>query len=259
MKDLSNENVIHVKKDGIQYLQFRKLLEYKDKITHCYTLKDFDLKNKSKDSNDYKKICKELNINNENIIHPKQTHTNIVKVVNENNTSSDFIEVDGLITNQKNKILSLVFADCTSLFLYDPTKNVIGNIHSGWKGTVQKIGKIAIQKMQTEYNCNPPDIICCIGPTIRKCHFEVEDDVKDIFMNNFNDESIIQKTEIKDGKQKYHIDTVKANVNMLKECGLKEENIIDSGICTVCNNDLLHSYRIGKDKAGRNAAIIGLV
>ena len=67
MKDLSNENVIHVKKDGIQYLQFRKLLDYKDKITHCYTLKDFDLKNKSKDSDDYKKICKELNINNENI------------------------------------------------------------------------------------------------------------------------------------------------------------------------------------------------
>lgn len=259
MKDLSNENVIHVKKDGIQYLQFRKLLEYKDKITHCYTLKDFDLKNKSKDSNDYKKICKELNINNENIIHPKQTHTNIVKVVNENNTSSDFIEVDGLITNQKNKILSLVFADCTSLFLYDPTKNVIGNIHSGWKGTVQKIGKIAIQKMQTEYNCNPQDIICCIGPTIRKCHFEVEDDVKDIFMKSFNDESIIQKTEIKDGKQKYHIDAVKANVNMLKKCGLKKENIIDSGICTVCNNDLLHSYRTEKDKAGRNAAIIGLV
>ena len=258
MKDLSNENVIHVKKDGIQYLQFRKLLDYKDKITHCYTLKDFDLKNKSKDSDDYKKICKELNINNENIIYPKQTHTNIVKVVNENNKSSDFIEVDGLITNQKNKILSLVFADCTSLFLYDPTKNVIGNIHSGWKGTVQKIGKIAIQKMQAEYNCNPQDIICCIGPTIRKCHFEVDDDVKDIFMKNFNDESIIQKTEIKNGKQKYKIDAVKANVNMLKECGLKEENIIDSGICTVCNNDLLHSYRIEKDKAGRNAAIMEL-
>ena len=45
---------------------------------------------------------------------------------------------------------------------------------------------------------------------------------------------------------------------MLKECGLKEENIIDSGICTVCNNDLLHSYRTEKDKAGRNAAIMEL-
>lgn len=259
MKDLSNENVIHVKKDGIQYLQFKRLLEYKDKITHCYTLKDLDFKNKTKNSDDFKKICNELNINNDNVVHPEQTHTNIVEVVNENNISSDFIEVDGLITSQKNKVLSLVFADCTSLFLYDPIKNVIGDIHSGWKGTVKKIGKMAIQKMQTEFSCNPQDIICCIGPTIKKCHFEVEDDVKDIFMKSFNDESIIEKTDIKDGKQKYYIDAVKANINMLKECGLREENIIDSGICTVCNNDLLHSYRSQKNHAGRNSAIIALI
>jgi hypothetical protein len=259
MKDLSNENVVHVKKDGIQYLQFKRLLKYEDKIKHCYTLKDLDFRNKSKEDDDYKKICKELNINNENVVHPKQTHTNIVKVVNENSTSSDFVEVDGLITNKKNKILSLVFADCTSLFLYDPTKNVIGNIHSGWRGTVQKIGKIAVEKMEAEYGCNPQDIICCIGPTIRKCHFEVEDDTKDMFMKSFNDESIIEKTEIIGGKQKYHIDAVKANINMLKQCGLKEENIIDSGICTVCNSDILHSYRAEKDKSGRNSAIMCII
>ena len=26
MRDLSNENIVHVKKDGIEYLQFRNLL-----------------------------------------------------------------------------------------------------------------------------------------------------------------------------------------------------------------------------------------
>ncbi|MBO5349272.1 MAG: peptidoglycan editing factor PgeF [Clostridia bacterium] len=257
MKDLSNENIIHIKKEGIQYLQFKRLLEYKDKIQHCYTLKDIDVKNKSKESEDYKKICNALNLNNENIVHPKQTHTDIVKNVNESNTSADFIEVDGLITNKQNKILSLVFADCTPLFLYDPAKNVIGNIHSGWRGTVQKIAKKAMQKMNSEYGCNPQDIICCIGPTIRKCHFKVDDDVKDIFMQAFNDESIIEKGEVIEGKQKYYIDAVQANINMLKECGLKEENIIDSGICTVCNCEIMHSYRAEKEQSGRNAAIMG--
>lgn len=259
MKDLSNESVIHVIKDGIEFLQFRRLLEYKDKIQHCYTLKKLNIKNASKESDDYKKICNALNLDNENIVHPKQTHTNIVEVVNENNSSSDFIEVDGLITNQKNKTLSLAFADCTSIFLYDPIKNVIGDIHSGWKGTVQKIGEVAVKKMISEYGCNPEDIIACIGPTIRKCHFEVEDDVKDIFMKSFNDESIIKKDVIKDGKQKYYIDSVTANINMLKKCGLKEENIIDSGICTVCNSDILHSYRTEKNESGRNGAIISLI
>ena len=36
MRDLSNENIVHVKKDGIEYLQFRKLLEYGDIIKHAY-------------------------------------------------------------------------------------------------------------------------------------------------------------------------------------------------------------------------------
>lgn len=113
--------------------------------------------------------------------------------------------------------------------------------------------------MQEEYNCNPEDIICCIGPTIRQCHFQVEEDVKDLFMQAFNDESIIKVGKVVDGKQKYYIDAVKANINMMKSCGLKEENIIDSGICTVCNSDILHSYRTEKQNAGRNAAIMCLI
>lgn len=259
MKDLSNENVIHIYKNGIQYLQFKKLLKYDNKIKHCYTLKDFSFKGKSKEDEDYKKICKELNLNWKNIVHPKQTHTNIVKCVKMNDDSSNFIGVDGLITNEKNKILSLVFADCTSFFLYDPVKNVIGDIHSGWRGTVKKIGQVAIEKMKEEYGCKPENIICCIGPTIRQCHFEVEDDVKELFLQAFNDDSIIKKGEIVNGKQKYFIDAVKANINMFKKCGLKEENIVDSGICTVCNNEILHSYRSEKENSGRNAAIISII
>lgn len=38
MKDLSNENVIHIAKDGVQYLQFRRLLEYSDILVHAYSL-----------------------------------------------------------------------------------------------------------------------------------------------------------------------------------------------------------------------------
>lgn len=259
MEDLSNESVVHIRKDGIEYLQFRRLLEYKEKLKHCYTLKNLNFRHKPKEDENYKKVCKALDLNYENIVHPHQTHTNIVEVVDEESDSSDFDNVDGLITNKNNKILSLSFADCTALLLYDPIKNVIGDIHSGWRGTVSKIGKVAVEKMISEYGCNPEDIICCIGPTIRKCHFQVEDDVKDLFLNAFQDESIIRKDKIIDGKQKYYIDSVKANIKMLKNCGLKEENIIDSGICTVCNSNSLHSYRAHKSNAGRNAAIMCIV
>lgn len=259
MKDLSNENVIHVIKDDVQYIQFKKLLNYKDRLKHCYTMKELNFRNKAKEDDDYIKICQALNLDNNKIVKPVQTHTNVVQVVNENSISADFKEVDGLVTNKHNKVLSLVFADCTPILLFDPVKNVIGNIHSGWRGTVAKIGKVAVEKMVNEFECKPENIIACIGPTIRDCHFEVEDDVMKLFKKSFNDDSIIKKANIVDGKQKYYINTVKANKNMLKDCGLIEENIVDSGLCTVCNNELFHSYRSQKQNAGRNATFMCIV
>ena len=79
-----------------------------------------------------------------------------------------------------------------------------------------------------------------------------------MFYDAFNDSNIISNGQIKDGKQKYYVDTVLANINMMRDLGLKNENIIDSKICTVCNSDKMHSYRVDKDFAGRNTAIIAI-
>ena len=60
------------------------------------------------------------------------------------------------------------------------------------------------------------------------------------------------------GEEKWYIDTVKINKLILKQEGLKEENIIDSEICSVCNSDLVHSYRVEKAGFGVSTAIIEL-
>ena len=38
MKDLTNENIVDINKDVVQYLQFKKLLKYKDIISHAYSI-----------------------------------------------------------------------------------------------------------------------------------------------------------------------------------------------------------------------------
>ena len=89
--DLSNENIIHVKKDNIEYLQFRKLLEYKDRINHAYSIgidRNYrtvysDEKKYRKAINDYKELCNELEENYINIVKPNQSHTKNVQVVNK--------------------------------------------------------------------------------------------------------------------------------------------------------------------------------
>ena len=255
--DLSNENIIHIKKDNVEYIQFRKLLEYKN-IAHCYTLKsdgklNFRSENNATMLKSYENISRELGFTN--IIKPKQTHSDNITIIENNEKNLN--EIDGWITNKKNVTLGTTSADCISLLFYDPNKNVIANVHSGWRGTEKGIAKKTVQELIEKFNCQPKDIICCICPSIRKCHFEVDEDVKEIFYNKYGDlpeiNDIISENT---AKHKYYIDTVLINKCLLKQIGLRKENIIDSNICTVCNSNLFHSYRVDKENSGRNMAII---
>lgn len=278
MKDLSNENVIHINKNGAQYLQFRRLLKYKDILVHAYSLgTDTNFrtsrgKNKKQLSpeemqqayKNYDKLCNAIGESYINIVKPNQDHTqNIQRVDKKINLSvpdfnlNDYNSTDGLITAKKDILLATTNADCILLMFFDPVRKVIANVHSGWKGTLQRISVEAVRKMQKEYESCPEDIICCICPSIRKCHFEVEKDVEQLFRDEFKELNLELIIEQKSEK-KWNIDTVQINKEILKMAGLSEKNIIDSEICSVCNSDLIHSYRVEKEEYGLATAIIGL-
>ena len=113
--------------------------------------------------------------------------------------------------------------------------------------------------MKNDYGCNPADIICCICPSIRKCHFKVHKDVQEPFYNEFKDLKEIDEIIIPvEGEDRWSIDTVKINQVILEQAGLKKENIIDCGICSVCNSDLIHSFRVEKEAYGLETALIEL-
>lgn len=156
-----------------------------------------------------------------NIIIPRQTHTNNVVVIDEDNLNNELYDVDGVITKLKGVALTIATADCQSIILYDKEKEVIGNIHSGWKGTLGKILSKGINLMIDRFSSNVEDIIVCIGPSILDCCFEVDKDVVDMFNEEFTDiEEFIRLGEIKEGKQKYYIDTVGINKKELLRMGL---------------------------------------
>lgn len=165
MINLSNETMVHQNKNGIQFLQFRKLLEYPE-LVHCYTLKanDFDIagndtyeEKKEVVYKNYIKLAQALEIPKESILRPYQTHTNMVKSAgveyHVNQETSIFPEeltnVDGLITNQEDITFSLSFADCTPIYLYDPAKKVIRkysfwlerDVRKDWKNSSRKNDK----------------------------------------------------------------------------------------------------------------------
>ena len=195
-------------KEKESYSYFEELSN--DKIINFTTNKSVSINYAIQSRDEIREILKDVvDFECKRIISPRQTHTNNVVTITLDNLDDDLNDCDGVITNLKGVALTIATADCQNIFIYDPKKEVIANIHSGWKGTLNKILRNAIVKLVDVYRCDVQDLIVCIGPSILKCCFEVDSDVVDLFRKEFTDiEDTISLGDIKDNKQKYYIDTI---------------------------------------------------
>ncbi len=216
----------------------------------------------------YKRICKALDMNYERMCFSMQTHTANVIVVDEKDAGNGitkalpYEDVDGIITNVKDMPLVTAHADCVPLFFYDPVKQVVALAHSGWKGTVGKIGKVTVEKMSEAFGSKPTDILCGIGPSICKNCYEVSSDVAEAFVEVFGEEvksRILSKSIFNpDDCGKYMLDLWEACRIALLEAGILEEHIEVTDYCTRCHPDLFFSHRIMGANRGGQAAFISL-
>ena len=263
MNKLGNDNIIIKKENGIEYMQFKRLLEHG--IKHAYSLKSEGLNfrsNSKEEKESYQKIFDCLEMDIRTFTKPQQKHTDNVVCIDKVMKTEELLETDGLITNKENIMLATTNADCILLLFYDPVNKVVANVHSGWRGTFQRIGEKAINQMIEKYNCKPENIEVYICPSIRICHFEVDEDVKieceKIFAFTGKINEFIKDGISKNNIKKYFIDTVLINKILFIELGIKEENIIDCEICSVCNKDKIRSYRAEGKDFKLATAVIGL-
>lgn len=207
-------------------------------------------------------IANAIGFNPENIVASKQTHTTNVKIVSKKDCGKgiyrerDYDDVDGMITNEKEIVLATYFADCVPLYMVDTKNKAIGLSHSGWRGTVGKIGKITLDLMKETYGTNPKDVIACIGPSICRDCYEVSEDVATEFEAAFKGRE--KDILINKGNGKYQLDLWECNYIIFKECGVYEENIHMPDICTCHNMEMMFSHRATQGRRGNLAAFLSI-
>jgi len=162
-----------------------------------------------------------------------------------------------MITNVRGLVLATFYADCVPLYFVDPVHHAIGLSHSGWRGTVAKIGAVTIRKMQETYGTDPKDVYAAIGPSICQNCYEVSEDVILEFQKSFAPEHW-EKLFYKKENGKYQLNLWEANKIIFTETGITENHISMPGICTCCNPEFLFSHRASHGKRGNLGAFLGL-
>lgn len=204
-----------------------------------------------------RRIARAIGVKPEDMTFTNQTHTTNVAVVRAEDKGSRFMETDGMITNVPGICLVTFYADCVPLLFLDPVKKVVASSHSGWRGTVNRMGQVTVEKMQKEFGCDPKNILACVGPSICQECYEVSEDVIDMFRANFRESEYDRLFYAKENG-KFQLDLWKANELVLTDAGIRPEHMAVTNVCTCCNPELLFSHRASKGKRGNLAAFIAL-
>lgn len=210
----------------------------------------------------FRRVAEALGTEYGKFVFTDQTHTTNVRRVTAWDAGKgltgerDYADIDGLITNEPGLVLSTFYADCVPLYFVDPVHGAIGLSHSGWRGTVGRMGRVTLETMGQEFGTRAEDVICAIGPSICQSCYEISEDVAAAFQEEFKGTD--QKILIKKEKGKYLLDLWRANELLLLEAGVKKEHLAITNICTCCNSRLLFSHRASKGKRGNLGAFLCL-
>lgn len=208
-----------------------------------------------------RRLAGALGVKVEDFTFTYQTHTTNVAVVREEDRGTRFMETDGMVTNVPGICLVTFYADCVPLYFVDTVKKVIGLSHSGWRGTVRKMGKVTVEKMTEIYGTNPADVVAAVGPSICQDCYEVSEDVIAKFRDSFEEchwqQLFYQKEEQREAG-KYQLNLWKANELVLKEAGIPKDQIAVTNLCTHCNPNVLFSHRATGGKRGNLSAFLAL-
>lgn len=270
--------------NGLKIYKSERLDNYSNKIKYCVTTRlggvskfpykslNISFKNPNDRENSEKNldlVCNKLKFTRENAVAIFEEHTDKILVITEENKAEYLFSkyhnhiYDAVITNLKNIPLLITIADCNAIVMYDTKNNVIANIHSGWKGTIQKIYLKTLNIMTKQFNTNPTDVICVFSPAIQKCCWKTRDkklayDFKQYWEGIDSAEFILT-----DNEGWHHVDFPYVITKDLINAGIKEKNIVNEKICTCCNVDTFFSYRkkteLGDPDYGTQVSIVELV
>lgn len=254
--------------NGVPYYQFESLLQY-GRIRHAVFTRQggvgeapFDSLNLSVSVPDDKSLVYQnraraygiFGRSTATLVHAHLIHGSEVARVTHADDGGWVEFVDGLVTDQPTCGLTMNYADCAPIFLYDPVNHAIGLGHAGWKGAVNDLPGAMVRKMQTEFGSDPAQLVAALGPCISVGRYEVGEAVISAVQHAFpHPKSVLVPPPNGSGNRRPHFDLAEANRQNLHRAGVQQIEL--SGLCTASRTDCFFSHRAEQGRTGRFGTI----
>ena len=233
--------------NNIKWLSFPVLNTY-DFILHGFFIKSPNSP-PPREGKEIKRLLQRITSGERSLISPQQMHQDECLVITWRDKLKTKYKGDAILTNRNDIFISVQVADCVPIFMVNEKRGVIGLIHAGWKGALLGIARKTVEKAKHQFGCKPEDFTVVFGPCIRSCCYKVSDDVAILF-----DKKCVNRSP----NHSSMLDLICVNRKQLLNCGVKEERIFATNVCTFCDKELFHSYRREKENAGRMIGFLGL-
>lgn len=206
-------------------------------------------------------LCSEYNLDNLTLL--RQTHGIEGHCITYKQNPSPKLHVleqagDYLFTQQHKIGLAVSTADCLPIIFYDSRNDCIAVVHSGWRGSTQNIVEYVLKELIATYASNHENLQLFFGPSAGSCCYEVETS----FLDNLAQFHLEEEQKIKiifESQGKWYFDNAQLTLHLLKQLGIKEQQVSRFyNHCTIHNKEY-HSYRRDGDKAGRQITLASLM
>jgi YfiH family protein len=194
---------------------------------------------------------------NDTLVHAHLKHSVMVAEVTHRNYGQYVGPADGLISKERGCGMTMNYADCSPIFLYDPRSKAIGLGHAGWKGAVLDLPGSLVLGMQSVFGSRPESLMAAVGPSIGPCCYQIGEPVISAVQNSFDGPETLllpDNSGKADQESRRMFDLPEANRQRLLASGVRQVEM--SELCTACRSDLFFSHRADQGRTGRFGVLL---
>lgn len=157
---------------------------------------------------------------------------------------------DYLITSTPHIGIGILTADCLPIICYDTFNQAVAIIHAGWRGSVQGIALVTLNKMQQEIGTKLENVRVFFGPCAKVCCYQVTPD----FLAHLEPFAFADQV-IKHQNSSLFFDVPLFNRLLLEDYGIARNAFqLQYNYCTI-EDSSFYSYRRQGSQAGRQMTV----